>query len=98
MQDLESGLYYTLWIEVSSHSVLNEDALKALKNYIRILAKVIIVITLSYYHVIMLSRYLCYHVIMLSRYHCYHVIMLSRYHVITLSCYHVIMLSFLLLN
>jgi len=40
MQDLESGLYYSLWSEIPSRETLNHRALTALKLYIEVLAKV----------------------------------------------------------
>uniref|UniRef100_UPI00358DF3C9 sulfhydryl oxidase 2-like n=1 Tax=Myxine glutinosa TaxID=7769 RepID=UPI00358DF3C9 len=39
MADLESALYYSLSVEVASHSVLSGNSLRALKRYVTILAK-----------------------------------------------------------
>jgi len=39
MQDLESGLFYSLWVEVPSRNVLDDSNLEAMKQYIEVLAK-----------------------------------------------------------
>ncbi|ELU06152.1 hypothetical protein CAPTEDRAFT_227524, partial [Capitella teleta] len=39
MQDLESSLYYSLWVEIGGHSTIDGDALDALKNHVRMLNK-----------------------------------------------------------
>lgn len=40
MQDLESSLYYSLWIEVGGHAVIEGGPLDALKNHMLMLSKV----------------------------------------------------------
>jgi len=41
MQDVESGLYYSLWSEVPSRARFDHRALSALKLYIDVLSKVL---------------------------------------------------------
>ena len=40
MQDLESGLYYSLWVEMPSRTSFEGESLAALKEYIEVLHKV----------------------------------------------------------
>jgi len=41
MQDIESGLYYSLWTEIPSRGTIHRQALSALKAYIEVLSKVL---------------------------------------------------------
>lgn len=41
MQDIESSLYYSLWVEVPSRNRLDGDALSALKQHIDVMSRVI---------------------------------------------------------
>ena len=40
MEDLESALYYSLWMEIGAKSSLSDQEIEALKNYVELLAKV----------------------------------------------------------
>lgn len=42
MADLESTLHYSLRVELAAHTVIKQDALVALKNYVSVLAKVLL--------------------------------------------------------
>jgi len=48
MQDIESGLYYSLWSEVPSRHTFHHGALSALKAYIDVLSKVLFVTVMSF--------------------------------------------------
>jgi len=41
MQDIESGLYYSLWSEIPSRGTFHHRDLSALRAYIDVLAKVL---------------------------------------------------------
>lgn len=41
MQDIESGVYHSLWVEIPSRETFDHQALSALKAYIGMLAKVL---------------------------------------------------------
>jgi len=47
MQDIESGLYYSLWSEIPSRGTFDHRAFSALKLYIDVLSKVLTILSSS---------------------------------------------------